>query len=111
MSDKLFWDPAGQKFVSHPESPSSTQEFNLDQLAEAMHAQQNRRMVWNKEVSRDYVYPLKVKFCNLMSAIEKYNSEIRQGWSINKEIKFDEELFRIAIEEYNNSVVRKYSRQ
>ncbi len=45
-----------------------------------------------------------------MSAIEKYNNEIRQGWSLNKDIKFDEELLRIAIEEYNNSVVGKYCR-
>ena len=45
-----------------------------------------------------------------MLAIEKYNNEIRQGWSLNEEIKFDEELLRNAIEEYNNSVVRKYGR-
>lgn len=76
-----------------------------------MLAQQNRRMVWDKEISRDYFYTLKLEFCNLMSAIEKYNNEIRQGWSLNKEIKFDEELLRIALEEYNNSVVGEYCRK
>lgn len=39
MSDKLYWDPAEQKIVSNPASPSSTQALNLDQIAEAMLAQ------------------------------------------------------------------------
>ena len=68
-------------------------------------------MVWDKEVFRDYFYTLKLEFCDLMSAIEKYNNEIRQGWSLNKEIKFDEELLRIALEEYNNSFVGEYCRK
>ncbi len=87
------------------------QELNLDQLAEAMRNQRHPCLRWDPTVyDRPSIHPLSIDFCNLMLAIEKYNNEIRQGWSLNEEIKFDEELLRNAIEEYNNSVVRKYGR-
>ena len=83
------------------------QSFNLDVLAERMRTQRQTEghIVWDSTVHIDnFDMHYRIDFKSLVSAIEKYNNDIIQGFTIGEKIDYNPTLLETVIEHYNNLI-------
>lgn len=83
-----------------------TEEFDLDRLSEAMRSQSSLKdVIWD---TNECIFRLRVQseinFNTLIHAIDKYNTEIKQGFAIGEILEYDPTFLKDAISYYNNLI-------